>query len=110
MNKEITVYLRGLDVNCIGKYDFTSNNLKILKGSVIRKKVSQQFKYNDKRLAQIKKSCEEKETSYVLNEDINFQTPTAAAKFSLGYEVNGPLYWKSDERIKLKEIISNVKK
>lgn len=101
--KKIEVFLKGQDVNCKGVYNLESNKLTILSGSIIRKKVSKGFKYNEKRQGQIAEYCEEKIRSYVLIKDAMFDTPSAAAKFSLGYEVNGPAYWKTNDNIKLKD-------
>ena len=101
--KTIEVYLNGQDVNCKGVYNFESKKLTILSGSLIRKKVSKGFKYNKKRQEQIAEYCEEKSRSYILIKDAIFETPSAAAKFSLGYEVNGPVYWKTDDKKKLKD-------
>jgi hypothetical protein len=44
-----------------------------------------------------------------LNKDVVFETPSAAAKFSLGYEVNGPVYWKTDDKEKLKDVMQRIK-
>ena len=110
MTKTIFVNLKGANVNCTGIYNCETKKLTILAGSVIRKKVSPNFKYNAKRLSQIKEYCSEQENSYTLVKDAIFETPSAAAKFSLGYEVNGPVYWKTDKNIKLKECIQKLKK
>lgn len=110
MKKTINVNLKGENVNCKGKYNCETKKLTILAGSVIRKKVSPNFKYNAKRLSQIQDYCSEQGNSYILVKDAIFETPSAAAKFSLGYEVNGPVYWKTDENIKLKECIQKLNK
>ncbi len=109
MNKSIKVNLKGANVQCVGKYNRETNKLTILSGSVIRKKVSPNFKFNAKRQAQIKEYCSEQKDSYVLNKDVVFETPSAAAKFSLGYEVNGPVYWKTDDNEKLKDVLQRIK-
>lgn len=110
MTKTIKVNLKGANVNCIGKYNCETNKLTVLSGSIIRKKVSPNFKYNAKRILQIKEYCTEQKNSYLLIKDAVFDTPSAAAKFSLGYEVNGPVYWKTDDNIKLKECIQKFNK
>lgn len=108
MTKNIKVYLKGANVNCIGKYNCETKKLTILSGSIIRKKVSPNFKYNAKRLSQIKEYCTEQENSFTLIKDAIFATPSAAAKFSLGYEVNGPAYWRTEDNKNLKEYIQNI--
>ena len=103
-SNKISVYLNGKDVKCIGWYDVNTHELTMLSGSYIRKKISSHFKYNEKRMAQISEYCHEEGNSFVLDKDVSFKTPTAAAKFSLGYEVNGPLYWQTDKK-KLKSFL-----
>ena len=104
MKNDVIVLLKGKNVDSKGIYSPTTNKLKLLCGSVIRKKVSQQFKYNAKRSSIINKICKENDETYILMEDFLFATPTAAAKFCLGYEVNGLLYWKTENNIKIKDI------
>ena len=109
MKKTIKVYLKGKDVSCVGQYNSGNNTLTILAGSLIRKKVSPNFKYNRKRLSQIREYCKEQGDSYFLVKDAVFDTPSAAAKFSLGYEVNGPAYWRTDDNVNLKVIMQKQK-
>ena len=100
-----SVLLKGKNVDCKGIFCKETNNLTILKGSIIRKKVSPNFKYNAKRLEQIREYCKEQDETYILIKDAVFNTPTAAAKFSLGYEVNGTIYWRTSDNIRLKDLL-----
>lgn len=109
MKKLIKVYLKGKNVNCVGLFNCETNKLTILAGSIIRKKVSPNFKYNHKRLSQIGEYCKDQGDSFILIKDASFETPSAAAKFSLGYEVNGPAYWKTETNDTIKECMQKQK-
>ena len=106
--KKVSVFLSGANVQCIGKFDPKTNHLVISAGSKIRKNPSQAFKYAEKRIKQISEYCVEDKESYVLKVDVEFDTPTAAAKFSLGYEVNGLVFWRCSDKTKLKDYINSL--
>lgn len=101
----ISVVINGLEAHCNGLYDIESNQLKVLSGSKVRKTWSPNFKYFAKRNAQIKEYCIEKDSNVILQKDVTFESPTAAAKFCMGYEVNGMLYWKTTDNVKLKDYL-----
>ena len=101
----ISVLLKGKEAYCNGLYDLESNNLKVLEGSKIRKSWSPNFKYFNKRNAQLKEYCIDNGQDLILQKDNVFDTPTAAAKFCMGYEVNGQIYWRTIDNVKLKDFL-----
>lgn len=109
MGNSIVVSLKGKEALCTGLYDIESNCLKVLKGSVIRKSWSPSFKYYHARNKRIKEYCIEDNNLLITKIDIVFETPTAAAKFCMGYEVNGFIYWRTSPHKTLKTYLSTIK-
>ena len=101
----ISVLLKGKEAYCNGLYDLESNNLKVLAGSKIRKSWSPNFKYFNKRNTQIKEYCIDNGTDLVLQKDLVFDTPTAAAKLCMGYEVHGQIYWRTTYNVKITDCL-----
>jgi len=106
MIKQVIVIISGQFAKCIGSYDIESNKLTVKKGSVIRPSCSPNFKYYTKRLEQINSFCIEKDGNLIVKKDVTFDTPTAAAKFCIGYEVNGTLYWHLEDGRQLKSLLA----
>lgn len=101
----INLIMKGKNVLAKGTFNVESKEFQLKKESLIKKNHTENFKYFLKRNSLIKKYCEECGESYRLNKDIYFNSPTGAAKFCLGYEVNGLICWRNAKGEKLKDIL-----
>ena len=108
MVKQIKVVIKNSEVNCCGVYSIENNTLTVKKGSVIRSQCSPSFKYQEKRVKQIEKCCTIETGITVVTKDTKFVSPTAAANFCMGYESNGLLYWKTEDKRKLKDVLKAI--
>ena len=102
--KQINVILGGKNYKNKGIFFPENNSLKLLKGAYIRKVGGYRYKFENIRQERIRKYCHEETDFFVLDEDVIFGTPTAAAKFCTGNEVNGPSAWRTTDGIKIKDL------
>ncbi|MGN0275090.1 MAG: DUF4357 domain-containing protein [Chordicoccus sp.] len=58
------------------------------------------------KMRRLREKCEANGTirDGILQEDMLFSSPSAAAAFILGYSASGPLYWKNRAGVSLREI------
>lgn len=95
--------------NAIGKYIMDTENMILLKGSVICLNVVESFKNTSgyaKRAKLISSSCVRQQKVYELIKDVVFQSPSSASTFVLGRLSNGWMDWKNKEGKTLKECFS----
>ena len=92
--------------NAIGKYMMDTENMILLKGSVICLNVVESFKNTSgyaKRAELISSSCVHQQKVYEVVKDVVFQNPSSASTFVLGRLSNGWMDWKNKEGKTLKE-------
>lgn len=80
----------------IGYYDFITRKFHILSGSLLNKNVSPTYAYsqaNIRRLNILEKQCTKTEKGYIANQDIECETPQAAAFYISGMPLDGWKFW-----------------
>ena len=98
----IKLFAQGKRYDVLGRYDGTS--LTVLKGS----RISRFTTFGDIRDdVLILKNCSKDDEEFILEKDIVFQTPTAAANFCTGGSVNGWDFWKNASRKPLKALVEH---
>ena len=102
--KQINVILGGKNYKNKGIFFPENNSLKLLKGACIRKTGGSTYKFENIRRERISKYCHEETDFFILDKDVVFDTPTAAAKFCAGNEVNCPSAWRTTDGIKIKDL------
>ncbi len=82
----------------IGDYDINSGSLTVKKGTIVSETVAE-----DKNSSTIKSLREAyTDENGVLQEDLKFNSASAAASFVAGYSASGMVAWHVDKHIKLK--------
>lgn len=102
--KQVNVILGGKNYKNKGVYFPENNKLKLLKGACVRKVCGSAYKFERIRQERISKCCHEGTDFFILDKDVVFDTPTAAAKFCTGNEVNGPSAWRTTDGINIKDL------
>lgn len=102
--KQVYVILGGKNYKNKGVFFPENNKLKLLKGACVRKVCGSTYKFERIRQERISKCCHEGTDFFILDKDVVFDTPTAAAKFCTGNEVNGPSAWRTTDGIKIKDL------
>ena len=99
----VKLYLRMKNSKAEGIYDESTDSIKVSKGAILEREISESFKthnYLKHRQALINS---EKVENYVLLEDVNFNSLSAAAAIIGGRAAAGPLEWKTESGMSIKE-------
>lgn len=102
-NSELILHLkinsRNVDATCLK----TNHSYKILKGSRVSNILSPSL---DQSIVNIRNELATiVNDDYVLTQNIDFKSPSTAAKFVVGYSINGWVAWKNPDGITLHELI-----
>lgn len=97
----INLFASGKKYDVQGRYDGTS--LTVLKNS----RVSNVTTFGSQRDALIKKNCAKEGDVFILEKDLIFRSPTAAANFCTGRSVNGWDFWKDSSKRPLKALVEH---
>lgn len=94
-NNEHLFYIKKRGCNAEGFYD--SEGFTVLKDSIIAKKISQSFSWQEKRAKIISEYTQKKDNIILMTSDKTFSSPSAAAMFCLGRSSNGWTEWKNED-------------
>jgi len=101
----IKLYLRMKNSNAEGMFDESNNSIKVLKGAVLEKEISESFKTHNYLKHRQRLINSEKVEDFNLLEDVEFNSLTAAAAVIGGRAAAGPLEWKTDTGMTAKQYI-----
>ena len=98
----LTRTIRETGVTVKAKGQLTRDGFVVYKGSYIS---SMDFKAIPEKIKQQRKTAKI-DKNRILQEDLHFTSPSYAAAFVIGSNVNGQTYWKTKDGIQLKDIIN----
>lgn len=87
--------------NAVGEYDQKTGELIVKKGSIVSETIAP-FPGAQKVKELRNKAVDDKG---IVNKDISFKTPSAAAAFVTGYSANGLLSWHVEKHITLRDAL-----
>ncbi|MGV0966983.1 DUF4357 domain-containing protein [Empedobacter falsenii] len=93
------VYTSAKGVEAKGEY-YSPNKIILKAGSTIIQKVTASFTGKEERNKLIRKHIDKSSGEWILKNDIEFKTPSAAIKFVMGSILNGWNYWHLSENNK----------
>ena len=100
------VYLNSIrnNIKATGEYNVKTNELIVLKNSVISKNIANSDKFRGTK--SIEKYRKGKIKNNVLQEDVKFKSPSTAANFVTGRSTNGLITWKNKDGKTIKTIVN----
>lgn len=101
-NNEHLFYIKKGGCNAKGFYG--SEGFTVLKDSIIAKKISKSFTWQEKRAKIISEYTSKKDDIIVMTSDKTFSSPSGAASFCLGHNANGWTEWKNEDGYTLASI------
>ena len=102
------VYIKRIksQIDAVGEYDLTSNQLTVLKGSIVSIGVRHSEKFNGGKI--IEKMRMENTKNRIVIKDITFKSPSSASNFVTGQSSNGWIEWKDEKGRKLKDAVKEL--
>ena len=91
-------------VKAVGEYNVETNELIVLKGSVVSETVSYTEKFRG--ASRIDKDRQAAVEDRVMTKDVLFKSASTAANFVTGSSTNGLTAWKTESGSKLREVIN----
>ncbi len=102
VQKDEYLYITSKNTDAKGVYE--NGEFRVFAGSNLRKEPTNSYEHKEWRKQQLSDSASEKGESYVLQKDILFTSPSAAANFCIGSNINGWDAWKNKQDITLATI------
>lgn len=100
---KVHISSRKKEYEALGEFDISTRELMIFKGAKVSKDIANSKTFKGART--IERMRESVVSNNVLQEDKKFKSPSTAANFVTGRSTNGLIAWKTEDGIKLKDII-----